>query len=234
MGKDILFRTSSPLNPELGRSTWAMEALEEAGVTVIINLADSAEDAMLYDGYVNSYYEDQKVIYLNLGVDFTSEEFEKGLAKGLRFFAQNPGVYAIHCNEGKDRAGFLAAVLECFMGASYDEVIADYMTTYTNYYGVEAGSDKYDAIAKSNIVRSLCISFDVEDLTNADLKKEATEYLISIGLSEDELDLLSANLSKDAPKSNTELYMVIVICAVSTVVIAIGTVILVRRRNLKK
>ncbi len=234
MGKGILFRTSSPLNPELGRNAFVMEALEKAGVTVIINLADSAEDAMLYGGYVNSYYEDQKVIYLNLGVDFASEEFEKGLAKGLQFLAQNPGVYAVHCNEGKDRAGFVAAVLECFMGASYDEVVADYMTTYTNYYGVEAGSEKYNAIAESNIIRSLCIAFGVDDISKADLQKEASEYLISIGLSESELDSLRSNLSKDAPSSNTELYMIIGICVVSVVVVAVGTIILVRKRKLKK
>ena len=38
---------------------------------------------------------------------------------------------------------------------TYDEVVADYMVTYYNYYGVEPGTDKYDAIANSNI--KMCI-----------------------------------------------------------------------------
>ena len=91
-------------------------------------------------------------------------------------------MYYVHCTEGKDRAGFVSALLECFMGASYDEVVADYMVTYKNYYGVEPGTDKYEAIAASNIIKSLEKAFGVEDLKTADLKAEAEEYIKEIGL----------------------------------------------------
>ena len=53
-----------------------MEALKEAGVTVIMNLADSEEEAKEYEGFEGSYYEEQKVIYLNLGIDFTEASFK--------------------------------------------------------------------------------------------------------------------------------------------------------------
>ena len=47
------------------------------------------------------------------------------------------------------------------MGATYDEVVADYMVTYYNYYGVtkEAEPAKYDAILRSNIVKTLQTAF---------------------------------------------------------------------------
>ncbi len=195
MGKGKLYRTSSPIDPSLGRNTYADKAIEKAGVTVIMNLANSESDALAFEGFSSSYYSKEKVIYLNLGVDFQAAEFKSGLAQGLRFFAENKGVYAFHCTEGKDRAGFVAALLECLMGATYDEVCADYMKTYENYYKVEKGSDKYNAILSSNIVKTLQAAFGVEDLSSADLASAAEGYIRSIGLSESEIASLKANLS---------------------------------------
>ena len=198
MGVGRLFRSSSPINPELGRNEYADAAIKAAGVTVIMNLADSAEDAANYPGFADSYYAAQKVIYLNLGVDFAAADFKAGLADGLRFFAENEGVYLVHCTEGKDRAGFVNALLQCLMGATYEEVVADYMVTYTNYYGVEVGSEKYNAIANSNIIKSLQNAFGVEDLSKADLAAEAKEYVLSLGLTEAEVAALMTNLGADA------------------------------------
>jgi LPXTG-motif cell wall-anchored protein len=194
MGEKRLYRTSSPINPELGRNAYADAALKQAGVTVVMNLADSREVAENYPGFADTYYADQKVIYLNLGVDFQAEDFKSGLAKGLRFFAQNEGVYAVHCTEGKDRAGFVSALLECLTGASWEEVRRDYMQTYVNYYGVEKDSEKYDAIAASNIEKSLRAAFGAEDLAQADLEAEAAAYIRSLGLTEQEVAKLKNNL----------------------------------------
>ena len=195
MGKGKLYRTSSPIDPELGRNTYADKAIENAGVTVIMNLANSKDEAEAFEGFSDSYYSKQKVVYLNLGVDFQADEFKNGLAQGLRFFIENPGVYAFHCKEGKDRAGFVAALLECLMGATYDEVCSDYMKTYENYYKVEKGSDKYNAILSSNIVKSLQAAFGITDLSSADLAAAAESYISSIGLTESEISSLKANLS---------------------------------------
>ena len=200
----VLYRSSSPINPELNRNTYADAAIENAGVTVIMNLADSAESAAAYEGFADTYYADQKVIYLNLGVDFAEDSFKAGLAKGLRFFAENEGVYMVHCTEGKDRAGFVSALLECLMGYSYEEVVADYMVTYYNYYGVEPGTEKYTAIANSNIIKSLQNAFGVEDLSKADLAVEAVEYISSLGLTDAEIAQLVLNLGAEIPFVDVE------------------------------
>ena len=196
MGAGKLYRSSSPINPEIGRNTYAMTEAEKAGVTVVMNLADTAEEAAAYSGFAGSYYANQNVIYLGLGVDFGEESFQQGLAKGLRHFAQNEGTYLVHCNEGKDRAGFVTALLECLMGASAEEVVADYMTTYYNYYGIEPGTEKYEAIANSNIVKSLEAAFGIEDLYAAEnLFQEAALYIHEeLGLAPDEVYALRANL----------------------------------------
>ena len=66
-----LYRSSSPVNPEIGRNTYADAAAAEAGVKTFINLADNEETMRLYEGFNDSYYAKQQIITLNLGVDFS-------------------------------------------------------------------------------------------------------------------------------------------------------------------
>ena len=223
-----LYRSSSPINPEIGRNTYADAAAKKAGVTVIMNLADGKEEAAAYDGFDKTYYAGQKVIYLNLGVDFAADDFKAGLANGLKFFAANKGTYLVHCTEGKDRAGFVSALLECLMGATYDEVVADYMETYYNYYGVEEGTRKYEAIKDSNIVKSLQNAFGVEDLSKADLSKEAAEYIKSLGLSDAEITALKANLGEPAPATGDAGVAVYMVMALVTLC---GAAVLVSKKR---
>ena len=206
MGKNALYRSSSPINDEIGRNTYADKAAEAAGVKTFMNLANDEATAKGYEGFDSTYYSKQNVVYLNLGVDFTAADFKTGLATGLRYFTTHEGPYLVHCTEGKDRAGFVSALLECYMGATYDEVVADYMVTYYNYYGVtkEAEPAKYDAILRSNIVKTLQTAFGVEDLKTADLKQEATDFFKELGLTDAELTTLTANLSKEYTGGSTE------------------------------
>lgn len=192
MGTNILYRSSSPINPDLGRSTYADEAAKNAGIKTIVNLADPSNT---YENTEDFYYNTCQVVYLNLGMEFLSETSLDGLAKGMRFIINNDGPYLIHCNEGKDRAGFVSALLECLMGATLDEVIDDYMETYYNYYGVEEGSEKYSAVVNSNIIKLLKINFKVEDIYKENLALEAEEYLMEeVGLTSTEVAALKAKL----------------------------------------
>jgi len=193
-GISKLYRTSNPVNAELGRNEYADRAMKDAKVTVVMNLSDDKATAEARPEFKGSYYSTCNVKYLNLGVDFSSDEFKKGLAEGLRFFATNEGVYAVHCTEGKDRAGFVSALLECLMGASAQEVADDYMRTYINYYGVEKGTEKYDAILASNIVKTIETAFGISDFYSENLAKGAEKYIKSIGLTDSEIKSLKSNL----------------------------------------
>ncbi len=195
VGRGVLFRSCSPINPEHNRNAFADAAYRAAGVTVVMNLEDDEETARAYPGFDESYYAATAFIALNMGVDYAAPDFKDKLAEGLRFFAENPGVYAVHCKEGKDRAGYVAAILECLMGASYDEVAADYMITYYNYYGVTRGDERYDAILRSTILKMLSDAFGVSDLRSADLAACAADYLRSCGLTDETLAALKTNLS---------------------------------------
>ena len=91
---------------------------------------------------------------------------------------------------------FVSAVLECLTGASADEVIADYMVTFFNYYRVQPGTEQYDIIANSNICKSLAAAFEIPDIREADLQAEAEAYLLEIGLTAEEIAQVRTNLGE--------------------------------------
>lgn len=205
----VLYRSSSPVNNEIGRAVYTNALAQAVGIATVLNLADSAEEVKGYFGakdfasdYYKALYESEKVITLNMGVDIAGVDFGKKLAEGLRFLIKNNGPYLIHCTEGKDRASFASAVLEALMGAKYDELIADYMTTYENYYGVKSGSEQYASIANSNIVTSLttvvCGLPKGSDISKADLAAAAENYLKKCGLIPAEITALKKKLSVDS------------------------------------
>ena len=207
IGKKALYRSSSPVNNELGRAGYADALASMVLVQSVMNLADNNEGIegyMAQEGYGSPYYKhlygSGKVIALNLGVDFNAAEFKSGLAEGLRFFSQQRGPYLIHCNEGKDRAGFVSALLAAYMGASFDQIVEDYMITYENYYHIEKGSEQYEAVKNSNIVsmlRTIAGASEDVDVQYLNLKEAAEAYISSLGLTEAEMDALRSNLSKE-------------------------------------
>ena len=199
MGKGTLFRSSSPVNPALNRNREADEAMLGSLVKTVLNLSDSDETLRTYPDYALTYYAGCRIIALNMPIDLSSENYHESLANGFRFLAGQEGPYLIHCKEGKDRTGFAAAVLECLMGAGADEVTQDYMLTYYNFYGIEPGSEQYASIASGNIEAALAEVFGIRSIRDGgtDLSACAKQYLLRIGLTEDDIASLKKNLGKD-------------------------------------
>ncbi len=199
MGEDTLFRSSSPVDPALNRNKEADEMVIRSLIKTVVNMTDTDASMTGYPDYSSTYYSECDIIALGMGIDFQEDEFREKLAEGFRYIASNEGPYLIHCTEGKDRTGFAAAVLECLMGADADEIVSDYMLTYYNFYGVEPGSEQYAQIADSNIKTSLARAFGIEsvDDESADLAKCASDYLLDIGMTADEIASLKDSLSKD-------------------------------------
>ena len=197
MGRHALYRSSSPVNPEINRNEEADAASAEAGIKTFINMADSEDSMRSYDGYEETYYSRQQIICLDMVLDFQSEDFEKEFVKGLTYMTKEEGPFLIHCTEGKDRAGFGCAILEALMGADADEIFQDYMESYYNFYGIEPGSRMYAKIIDANIRKELLAAFELETLDGEDLSRKAEEYLKRIGLTDDLIDRLREKLTKD-------------------------------------
>ena len=205
LGKDVFFRSASPINPAIGRSGYADKLAKEAGIRTVMNLADKNADIEAYareglSPYYKSLYDDGQVIALNLGVDYKAQDFKASLARAMKFFADNEAPYLVHCKEGKDRCGFTSALIECLMGASYDEVADDYLETFCNYYHLEKGSEDYETVRERNIDRMLMFLTGTEDpaeVRNANLQRAAEKYLLEGGLTEADLAKVKENLGTD-------------------------------------
>lgn len=209
MGRNALYRTSSPVNPRHRRSKYADKAMEKAGIRTVVNLSDTQKGVESFKGFDDSYYSTSDYIPLNMSVNFLSDDFAADLAEGMRFIASHDGPYLIHCTEGKDRAGLASALIECLMGANYDEIVRDYMISFHNYYGIDPDDENYDKIAEDNIVKTLSEIYGVEDLKTADLAAEADEYFREAGMSRAEIDALKANLGRSYTTKTEALLAVI-------------------------
>lgn len=196
IGKNKLYRSTSPVNPSYNRSKEADAAARGAGIATVINLTDAPGNASVYAGYKDTYYSTvEKVFCRSFVMDFLSEEFRGDLADALRFMISADAPYLIHCMEGKDRTGFVCALLEAFMGATAEEIVGDYMRSYENFYGVERGSERYEAIASANIRKTLPAALGIDSLYASDRREAAKRYLLDIGLTEEEIGLLRQKLA---------------------------------------
>lgn len=202
MGSGALYRSSTPINPVLGRNKEADAQIPANHIRTIFNMVDQKYKMKSYPGYDQTNYSKCDVIALAMKVDFFSDTFGAQIAEGLRYMLNHEGPYLIHCEEGKDRTGFLAGILSSLMGADMDEIIKDYMITYYNYFGITPDSPEYAGIADGNIKKSLAKAFGLNQIEDAgsDLSAYAADYLKGIGLGGEEISTLKEKLGRDYTK----------------------------------
>jgi hypothetical protein len=186
-------------HPTLGdaRAPYAAALAEEAGIRAVINLADSPEELAQHapsSPWYESLYTSGNIVTLGMGVDFESPDFPGKLKAGLQFLIAHDGPVLIHCNEGKDRAGIVSALLEAIAGAKLDEITADYMASYENYFGVKKNEPRYTVI--SRIIVDIFKGMNGgQDVTDANIQKVAETYLTGkAGLTADEITALKNKL----------------------------------------
>jgi hypothetical protein len=191
----LLYRSRHPALPD-SRSPYAAKLAQDAGIAAIVDLADTPEElahlARSVPWYEYFLYR-KSVIALGMGYDFYDSVFNAKLKKGLLFILEKQGPFLIHCNEGRDRTGFAALLLEALMGATAEEIIKDYMQTFINYYNFVPGEERYRIISRIAINHLDHIS---GGKGVPDIQKGAEKYLVEkTGLSRGELKALKAKLS---------------------------------------
>ena len=146
----ILYRSSHPAVPG-ARADIAARQADRARVFTIVNILDTRREITLYAANVpwyNTYINRDAITALFAGKEFFEPNFAGKLGEGLRFMIHRRGPYLIHCDYGTDATGFVVALLEALMGASPDEIIADYMQSYVNYYGFSEDEERYKIISQ--------------------------------------------------------------------------------------
>ena len=203
--KDILYRSASPCDNQYNRAPYVDALIREAGVKTILDLADNEvkiEKYIARDDFASPYflslYENDQVIPIALNMNYLSDDFGMKIVQGFNLMAEKEGPYLIHCTEGKDRTGFVAMLIEALAKASYEEIEADYMKTYANYYRIDKSNDKekYQIILERNL--DGMIAFMVNDagidFKNCDLSIYAENYLQRCGMSEEQIQALKGCL----------------------------------------
>jgi len=219
---DILYRSASPVDNQHNRAP-VVDRLIKDKVNTIINLSDNSSELKAHtekedfnSPYALSLYEKGNIIALSMNMNFKAEKdtdttpklyreftdntFQGKLIQGLKFMISHDGPYLVHCVEGKDRTGFVCMVIEALASASYNEIINDYMITYDNYYDINLNSEpsKYDVIMNKNIIEMLktIINDDNVDIKTADYGYYSKRYLMSKGMSEEDINTLVAKITK--------------------------------------
>lgn len=199
--EDLIYRGSSPIDNTYGRASYTCALMEEAGIQLIMNLSDTEEKMMEHlqkdeadPEYYIQLYEEGKVLLPQLTITYSSDEMKKKVADLLRTMSSHEGPYFMHCALGKDRTGFVSLLLEMLAGASYQEMLDDYMLSYDSFYRVTEYSDpqKYDMIQReyfSVLMKSIVTDENVDQL-RADLTPYAEQYLKDGGMSEADLEAL--------------------------------------------
>ena len=199
-----LYRSASPIDNKYNRAATADRLIRDAGVRTVMDMASTDADiagfiaaADFASPHYKALYEAGNVIALGLPVDFASDSFAEGVVKGFTFLSEHETPYDVHCVEGKDRTGFAIMMLEMLIGFDTDEIVADYMTTYENYYGVEVGSEAYDMIAENNVKDMMRMVAGLESgapLDGVEWKAAGEQFLLSHGMSAEALARLEGKL----------------------------------------
>ena len=203
------FRGASPVNNKHNRAAYVNALIADAGVQAVFDLADNNDEI---EGFLKedaeagvdvSHFEGLRsagnVIAIDLSDAYQSEGYGQKLAAGLVELMQHDGLVYIHCTAGKDRTGFACMLLEALAGASYQQIVDDYMITYDNYYQINAANDakRFNIIKEQRLdsmLRHVVGAEEGADLASADLSAGARNYLKTAGLTDEQIDQLTAYL----------------------------------------
>ena len=198
-----LFRTASPFDDLNNRAFHVSSYLQKNGVCCVLDLADDEGKLQsMVDGmpeYSRWLYESGCVVPCKINANYRSDEMNAKMLKGMVEMCEKPGPYVVNCLEGKDRTGYACAILEAICGASYAEIVDDYMRTYENYYNYNQYNNPtfYNTIINLRLNDALMFYCGIDDeslLPTIDLETSVRRFMLNHGLTETEIDQLQQAL----------------------------------------
>ena len=193
----VLHRSSSPFCNETNRAFYVSEYLEHEQVATVLNLADTEAMILGYDlpTYSRTLWEGGHVILCPLKADPTADDYNNRLMAALKELPSHPAPYVVHCMEGKDRTGYVCALLEGLCGATYEEMVADYLITYDNYYHITPEKDPDICNALVSLRLNPCLMHyagvdDESQLPDIDYSQAFSDYLLSHGMNQQQVNAL--------------------------------------------
>ena len=221
MKENVLFRSASLFDNANNRAVYVDELAKAYGIDYVLDLADSqakidkyqTADAWAELDYSQQLLANDQVCLMAMSAAYEGAAYQAALVRGLNSaLDHNATKILFHCTEGKDRTGFVGVVLEGLCGATYDEMLYDYMVTYDNYYNLTEETDKtaYDYIVElkfndminylltfdSSIAAQGDGTYDLAAVTPENYAAAARNLLAKAGMSEENIEALTALLKK--------------------------------------
>ena len=211
LGKNVIFRSRIP--DELKDSSRIADLMmQDAGIKYVINFYETkaALKSKFANAEYNSYYYRKMVRNNRVTAARTLMQFDtrqkllnnrSAMITGFKTIAAHAGPYLVHCAAGKDRTGFFAVIVEALMGASYNEILNDYLQTYINV-GYKCTRATALSFCKKNLdfmLQLITYSPSGSAWNKMDLAKKAERYLKDGGLNSGQIRSIRKHLKKNYP-----------------------------------
>lgn len=201
MKEGIFYRGASPVDNRKNRAAFTDDLISRDKITFDMNLSDTEEKIVEFindkenpfnSPYYKSLYDAKNYVALGLNAQYVSDEFKSSLASTFKEITSRECRTYVHCQEGKDRTGFTCLVIGSLAGATYEQLSADYMKTYHNYYNIsiENAPRQYDAIEGlyfKDMIYLLNNNNYPQDYNAVDYRTLAEEYLLEGGMTKLEI-----------------------------------------------
>lgn len=199
LASGVLHRSSSPFCNDINRAFYVSEYMQREQIKTVLNLADTEEKMQSYYNdmppYSRKLWEEGNVMLCPLKADPTADDYNMRLIAALKELPSRPAPYIVNCMEGKDRTGYVCALLEGLCGATYDEIVDDYLITYDNYYLINPERSRELCNTLVSLRLNTCLMYysgvnDETQLPTVDFAKAFSAYLLAHGMTRQQLDAL--------------------------------------------
>lgn len=204
MKRGVLYRTASPFDNVYGRAPYVAEFLMGNGVKTALDLTDNADMLRGYadvPAYARQMVEAGDVVLCKVDANYRGEKFNRTVVEGLVEMMGHPAPYVVHCTEGKDRTGYVCAMLEALTGATYEEIAADYLLSFYNYYRISQENDATACrllldLTLDDAMMFFCHVDDAGLLRSMNLREAMEQHLMRYGMTAEQVKNLEELLQE--------------------------------------
>lgn len=171
------------------------DALSKYGIKTDIDLRNSGEGSAGKGsplGETVNYFSLPGAYYVTTGASVKDPLYQQNMAKAFEVFADEKKYPILfHCAIGRDRTGTLAAVLEAFLGADYEDIAADYEMSFFSDAGCKDNSAPDTMIARITEIYDF-----LSEYGDGSLQENTAKFLRDIGVSAADLKSIRRIMTK--------------------------------------
>lgn len=212
MAEDRIYRCSTPWGLH-GRGDASDAYLEEKGVDCLIGMDKSQTAIAEIVENKGDLYSSQLFVKGKVSTRFLSPALQSHpdeIRWVIDSVLDSEGSIGIFCKLGKDRTGIYCLILQAIAGATLEEAKDEFMLSITNYYGIQKGTDEYEAMYDICLMRQLYLFQHTEmidhlldidwskvELKDFDLQDVITSFLTDyVGIPMEKIDALRVKLTE--------------------------------------